>query len=777
MFDRPFTDYVCREEGATEGTPAPALLFGTVREVREEANCSLCRLVWKSFVPCDDDLQPPEQADGDEVSITVESVACGLNGPTYTFVENSDDKEEPEPEPSAIRLHFSLSPWIWKSPNERNSEPGWLGVIHRVDESKAMPNKLCCGRQIGEEGPEGSMMRRWLQICQERHVLCQNKYRNYEYPSHLVDIRKACLVEESNVPSHPKYAILSYVWGKEPTLTLNSSTSALLHSPGMISTKNAGIPATIRDTLRVCQTLDQQYLWVDALCIKQDGLADKLAEIAHMDDIYGGADLTIVAASGDRASAGLPGAGNTPRVNTQLLVEVEGFMLANLLPRNLVDESIWNTRAWTYQERLLSRRLLSFTDRQIFFACRQMQCCEDTVTEFSAPISQTMFEAASHPEHDEDGIPLRTPISPLEYPEDDMTEFQKYAHLVTEYSKRSLSFESDVLNAFRGVMSQLSLKVLQSETRYNLPLRLIDVAILWRPLGPLRKRDSLNSAEIIPSWAWASWVGPIEYPELRNLAERTLSQRIEQFAKVSCKMPPSEPAHWAKKDETQCGYRRQVVEGEIWYSSRLMDNKKSASTGLLCRPAYDYHQQDFDPDSFSHILTLRTSVADLCVTKQHVADYDHYFNTPRCTTTSHQVCHLLITDSHRVKAGLVVVDGNTASSLQPGTFSFVKLSRTTNLHDDDDSAWDAETGAFAGVPGQPAINPDFEPITNPDPNKSSEELWFNSDAFDSSICWCLYNVMMVEWREDGVGLRLGIGKIHVHAFDAVAGDERSVDLG
>jgi hypothetical protein len=779
MFDRPFSDYVYFDEGATRGIEPLPLIFGTVREIKQQTGCPLCCLVWKSFLLYNDGLEPPEQANGRQVSIDVESVACGLYGNIFTYEEESDEKNKSEPEAFAIRLHFTLEPWIRRPFDyKRSARPEWQAVIHRIDDTQAILNKLCSGRQIGDQGPEGSLMRKWLRLCQEQHVLCTNDEFDFEYPNRLIDIRRECLVEKSDIPSRPHYAILSYVWGTAPFITLNSSTSDLLHNPGIISINNDEIPASIRDTIQLCRSLNQEYLWVDALCIKQDGLQDKLTEISRMDDIYGGAALTIVAVSGDRASAGLPGMGHTPRVNTQHLLEIDGLVLSNRIPGapKLIEESIWNSRAWTYQERLLSRRLLSFTDRQVFFTCRQMQCCEDTVTERTVPHTESPLRAAGLSDDDDDGyLEVPTAISPLEYPYDNMTEFQKYAHLVMEYSKRSMSFESDILNAFQGVMGQLSFRVFKSETEYNLPLRLIDIAILWRPLGPLRKRDLASSKTVIPSWAWAWWVGPIEYAEQPNLAERTLSQRIQQFEKAPCKMPPSRPAHWIKKTNTSRdagtsgGYRRQIVEGEIWYFTNVRYTTKFDTSGLLCRPANDYHQQDPDLDPFNGILTLRTSVAELFVTKQHVAEDDHYFSSPPCIADNHQVCHLLITNIQGVRAGCVVVDGNTAGSLEPGMFSFVKLSRTTITHGDDDSAWDPETEAFVGVPGEPAINPDFE--------ESRQKVWFDSDVFDSSICWCLYNIMMVKWREDGVGLRLGIGKMHVHAFDAAAGDEKNVNLG
>ena len=52
------------------------------------------------------------------------------------------------------------------------------------------------------------------------------------------------------------------------------------------------------------------------------------------------------------------------------------MLVSTLDPRSDIAKSKWNTRAWTYQEALLSRRRLVFTPRQVYFQCRGMHCVE-----------------------------------------------------------------------------------------------------------------------------------------------------------------------------------------------------------------------------------------------------------------------------------------------------------------------------------------------------------------------------------------------------------------
>ena len=60
----------------------------------------------------------------------------------------------------------------------------------------------------------------------------------------------------------------------------------------------------VRDAIQVTHRLRIEYLWVDALCIKQDTDEDKANELAQMGNIYRDAYLTITASSATKASTG-----------------------------------------------------------------------------------------------------------------------------------------------------------------------------------------------------------------------------------------------------------------------------------------------------------------------------------------------------------------------------------------------------------------------------------------------------------------------------------------
>lgn len=53
------------------------------------------------------------------------------------------------------------------------------------------------------------------------------------------------------------------------------------------------LPQTFQGSIYLARELEINYLWIDALCIIQDGITDVYREIASMGDIYQGALLNI----------------------------------------------------------------------------------------------------------------------------------------------------------------------------------------------------------------------------------------------------------------------------------------------------------------------------------------------------------------------------------------------------------------------------------------------------------------------------------------------------
>lgn len=135
-------------------------------------------------------------------------------------------------------------------------------------------------------------------------------------------------------------------------------------------------------------------------------------------------------------------------------------------------------------------------------------------------------------------------------------------------------------------------------------------------------------------------------------------------------------------------------------------------------------------------------------------------------------CQLWILDEAERRAGIVYLDGQWL--LQKGShanrqrFSFIKLSQRIFSLLDSDPAWDIETGSYKGTPGSPAINPQEQ--------LDLEDEIFDQTVYDQNICWCLYSVLLVEWVK-GIAYRVGIGQVHIHAFDDACPEWRTIVLG
>jgi hypothetical protein len=122
-------------------------------------------------------------------------------------------------------------------------------------------------------------------------------------------------------------------------------------------------------------SIKEKYLWVDAFCIVQDDPIASHQQISQMGKIYSQTWLTIVAAAGPRADSGLPGVRAGSRKATRSYLNLEKLHLSIDINQyddfGGISQIEWNTRAWTMQENLLSRRRLIFTKEQVYWRCRE----------------------------------------------------------------------------------------------------------------------------------------------------------------------------------------------------------------------------------------------------------------------------------------------------------------------------------------------------------------------------------------------------------------------
>ena len=331
--------------------------------------------------------------------------------------------------------------------------------------------------------------------CLKEHETCWQKSETDLPPGfRLVDIVRRRIVELNNVP----FVALSYVWGtgSRPSLlrAMRGTTSGMKRDNGL---PNAHMPQVIEDAMTVCTRLGERYLWVDRLCIVQDDPIDKSNQIEAMDDIYSTARLVLIAACGEDMDSGLYGI-SRPRHEIQKCEDVSGLHIRNAVQESLNNPlALWQTRGWTYQEAVLAKRCLYFTDVQLIFNCQSSFTYEDACY---PPDTVTVHDHGLHKRFSK-------------------SRFQDFKAHLPKYTSRSLSYQSDVYNAMTGIMRALYGK--SCELIYGLPQEDFDRALLWVLIDPDQSGFSLNTSEIVcPTWSWSSAMkhpGYATYQERREL--------------------------------------------------------------------------------------------------------------------------------------------------------------------------------------------------------------------------------------------------------------------
>ena len=270
---------------------------------------------------------------------------------------------------------------------------------------------------------------------------------------------------------HAPYVALSYVWGKGDPYMTKLSNVMLHRAHGGLERNLEELPRVFHDAFNLVRCLGVRHLWIDSLCIVQDSSRSWGLNSRAMDLIYGNAVLTICAADGVDSSTGLRAMHPKEHDARQISADcAKGVRLMVSRPPEIgIKASTWNTRAWTFQERLLSKRCLIFTEGRVYFQC------------LSTGMSEDIFA-----DREGAGWSLDLVNAPLQM----LRELSRralwvYTNCVPLYTARVLSNRRDILAAFNGICNLME-KTMHAPFVFGLPSSHFDMALLWQPQSAAR---------------------------------------------------------------------------------------------------------------------------------------------------------------------------------------------------------------------------------------------------------------------------------------------------
>ncbi|MCJ1461965.1 hypothetical protein MMC07_000565 [Pseudocyphellaria aurata] len=349
--------------------------------------------------------------------------------------------------------------------------------------------------------------KRWLQNCRNNHSQCISKEHKTSrgggwLPTRVIDVGPIDGSKEPRLLCGPgksgQYATLSHCWGN--TVTVQTTTKTLRAHETQIPL--AGLHKTFRDAVIIARNLKLQYLWIDSLCIIQDDWKDWEAESSMMADVYSNSAVTIAASSAKNSLAGCffprdpspPIAFDYPSATCPSRSVYVRRQLKRFYQE--VNDGPLNQRAWVFQERLLSPRILHYCQDQLHWECEETCLSEDG----SDVYSQHYFKSSSIFRADQVSTSLQ-----LEH-----SMYLDWYDMVRKYTQRGLTKAEDILPALSGLASVFARR---TGDRYVAGLweRDLKTGLLWRPAhtqGPRLQRPSRYRA---PSWSWAALEGPVVF--------------------------------------------------------------------------------------------------------------------------------------------------------------------------------------------------------------------------------------------------------------------------
>ncbi|KAK4182248.1 HET-domain-containing protein [Podospora australis] len=374
---------------------------------------------------------------------------------------------------------------------------------------------------------------KWIDHCIKSHdpKTCPKPTTDSTLPTRLVDIGSdkahVKLVETNVSDIKGPYTCLSHCWGGYQPLRTTKETL----TQHLSSIPWDGMPKTFQDAIEFNRHLGVQYIWIDSLCIIQDDRDDWARESAAMCAVYQNSYLTVSASSASDGTCGLSlqASGDFLRITLPHVSQtifghrVYSHPATKRYTPGYKDFPLFD-RAWAFQERLISPRIVHFLKKEIAWECGELTTCE------CGAMETTGKQAYSKAIQEADNAAL----------------VNEWHRVVEVYSDLTLSFPSDRLPALSGLARQMASKR-GSEPTYLAGLwkDSVELDLLWyiEPSWINRPRSDTGATELqAPSWSWVGIQGKrVTYQRGRGIRSiyfsvldvQTMKDSVDPFGAVS----------------------------------------------------------------------------------------------------------------------------------------------------------------------------------------------------------------------------------------------------
>ncbi|VUC32975.1 unnamed protein product [Clonostachys rosea] len=329
---------------------------------------------------------------------------------------------------------------------------------------------------------------RWIAECVDEHHECDKRVG--PLPTRVLDVGFSDdMVKLIKTSAHDSgsYVALSYCWGNS---LLNLTTTGASLEARFAGIRLSEMPKTFQDAVTIARHLQIRYLWIDSLCIIQDDQDDWAREASRMKDVYSGAHLVIAA---DRSRDCTEGCFHVRDQLPSVVVKIPGTGIVRakmLCPSDelashgrMFNSDPLSQRTWALQERILARRVLHYTRKQMYFECN-----EALLSESGCRIEGRFADL--HKLH-RAGSSVEDALSSWEY-------------LVGAISNRKLTNAADKLPAMAGLASMIG-PLVGGEYVAGLWSNALVKGLEWW------SRPGSRSGGSGPSWSWAGHEGPVSY--------------------------------------------------------------------------------------------------------------------------------------------------------------------------------------------------------------------------------------------------------------------------